>query len=73
MLSGGVIVEKGAVVRNSVIMEDVVISAGATVDYAIIDSEAMIGPGASVGRPDAGKDSIAVVGKGARIMNTEEA
>ena len=73
VLSGGVIVEKGAVIRNSVIMEDVVISSGATVDYAIIDSEAMVGPGASVGHPDAGKDNITVVGKGVKIMNTEEA
>ena len=73
VLSGGVIVEKGAVVRNSVIMEDVVISAGATVDYAIIDSETLVGPGASVGRPDAGKADIIVVGKGSQIMKKEEA
>ncbi len=67
VLSGGVIVEEGAVVRNSVIMEDVRICSGATVDYAIIDSESVILPGVKVGEENAGKDTIRVIAKGSEV------
>ena len=67
VLSGGVVVEEGAVVRDSVIMEDVRISEGACVDYAIIDSETVVCPGAKVGRENAGKDAIAVIAKGSEV------
>ena len=42
MLFRKVIIEKGAVVRNSVIMAGCVIKAGAVVENAIIDKEATI-------------------------------
>ena len=49
MLSPGVRVDAGAVVRDSIIMFDTVIRAGAVVDRAIIDKEVVVGPNAIVG------------------------
>ena len=49
VLSPGVRVDPGAVVRDSVIMFDTVIRAGAVVDRAIIDKEVSVGPNAVVG------------------------
>ena len=49
VLSPGVRVDVGAVVRDSIIMFDTVIRAGAVVDRAIIDKEVVVGPGAVVG------------------------
>jgi glucose-1-phosphate adenylyltransferase len=52
VLSPGVRVAAGAVVRDSIVMFDAVIEEGATLDRAIIDKEARIGAGASVGVGD---------------------
>jgi glucose-1-phosphate adenylyltransferase len=49
VLSPGVRVDPGAVVRDSIVMFDTVIRAGAVVDRAIIDKEVSIGPNAIVG------------------------
>jgi glucose-1-phosphate adenylyltransferase len=49
VLSPGVRVDVGAVVRDSIIMFDTVIRAGAVVDRAIIDKEVSVGPNAVVG------------------------
>jgi glucose-1-phosphate adenylyltransferase len=49
LLSPGVLVEVGAVVRDSIVMFDSVIKAGAIVDRAIIDKEVTVGPNAVVG------------------------
>jgi glucose-1-phosphate adenylyltransferase len=49
VLSPGVRVDPGAVVRDSIIMFDTVIRAGAVVDRAIIDKEVSVGPNAIVG------------------------
>ena len=67
ILSGGVIVEEGAVVCDSVIMEDVVINKNASVFTSIIDSDAIVGEGAQVGTENAGKDKITVIAKGTEI------
>jgi glucose-1-phosphate adenylyltransferase len=77
VLSPGVRVEKGAVVRNSVIMNDTVIRAGAEVSRCILDKEVEVGANATLG---AGEDEtpnklepanintgITIVGKRARI------
>ena len=61
VLSCGVCVEKGAVVRDSVIMEDVVIKAGAVVTRAMIDRRAYVDRGVTVG--DTAGTEITVVGK----------
>jgi glucose-1-phosphate adenylyltransferase len=49
VLSPGVRVDVGAVVRDSIVMFDSVIRSGAVVDRAILDKEVVIGPGATVG------------------------
>jgi glucose-1-phosphate adenylyltransferase len=49
VLSPGVRVDPGAVVRDSIVMFDTVIRAGAVVDHAIIDKNVSIGPNAIVG------------------------
>lgn len=76
LLSPGVRVEAGAVVRDSIIFSDAVIQAGARVDRAIIDKEAVIGAAAVVGDgpeipnqqfPDRVNTGITLVGKGAFI------
>jgi glucose-1-phosphate adenylyltransferase len=49
ILSPGVRVDPGAIVRDSIIMFDTVVRAGAVVDMAIIDKEVSVGPNAVVG------------------------
>jgi glucose-1-phosphate adenylyltransferase len=49
VLSPGVVVDVGAVVRDSIILFDSVIRPGAVVDRAILDKEVAVGPGAIVG------------------------
>ncbi|HLF27452.1 MAG TPA: glucose-1-phosphate adenylyltransferase [Anaerolineae bacterium] len=49
VLSPGVRVARGAVVRNSIILTDVEIRAGAVIDRSIIDKQAVVGENAHVG------------------------
>ena len=73
ILSPGVRVDVGAVVRDSIVMFDTVIRTGAVVDRAIIDKEVVVGAGAVVGEgpdgppnrkePDRLNTGITVVGK----------
>ena len=67
ILSGGVIIEEGAVVCDSVIMDDVVIRKNAKVYTAIVDSDVEITEGATVGKEGADKSDIAVIAKGSVI------
>jgi len=78
VLSPGVRVDVGAVVRDSIVMFDSVIRSGAVVDRSILDKEVVVGPGAIVGdgpyddRPNKGEPNrlntgITVVGKRAII------
>ena len=64
VLSNGVTVEEGAVVRDSVLMTDVTVKAGARVEYSIIDSDTVICENASVGKERASARGLAVVGEG---------
>jgi glucose-1-phosphate adenylyltransferase len=52
VLSPGVRVDVGAVVRDSIVMFDSVIRSGAVVDRAILDKEVVVGQGAIVGDGD---------------------
>ena len=52
VLSPGVVVEKGAVVRGSVVFHDTVVRRGAVVRDAIVDKHCVIGRGASIGDGD---------------------
>ncbi|MBA3534504.1 MAG: hotdog fold thioesterase [Ardenticatenales bacterium] len=77
VLSPGVYVAPGAVVRDSVIFTDTVIGPGAVIDRAIVDKEVHIGEGACVGEgednspnrdmPNRLNTGITVIGKGAHI------
>jgi glucose-1-phosphate adenylyltransferase len=77
VLSPGVRIERGATVRDSIIMFDAVIEAGATLDRAILDKECHIGGGARVGvgddmqpnrdEPERLYAGITLVGKRARV------
>jgi len=49
VLSPGVRVDPGAVVRDSIVMFDTIIRAGAVLDRAIVDKEVSIGPNAIIG------------------------
>ena len=62
VLSAGVKVGAGAVVEDSVIIDNVVIEAGAVVKYAILDSGVRVGKNAKVGADRATAAGIAVVG-----------
>ncbi len=77
VLSPGVYVSPGAIVRDSVIMNDTWIGPGAVVDMAVIDKKVVIGSGVQLG---GGEDNtpnaemadrlytgISVVGKGAHL------
>jgi glucose-1-phosphate adenylyltransferase len=77
VLSPGVRVAAGAIVRDSIVMFDAVIGANAVVDRAIVDKEAHIGAGAQVGvgenaaanrvEPERLSAGITLVGKRARV------
>ena len=62
VLGANVYVGKGAVVEDSVIMNDTTIEDGATVQYAILDEKVTIGKKATVGAPRESGEAIAVVG-----------
>ena len=67
-----VTVEKGAVIRDSIIMPGTVIKSGAVVQYAIVAENAVIEENAVVGeRPEAMDDldkwGVAVIGKGVTV------
>ena len=49
ILSPGVIVEKDALVENSVVLDDVTIEPGARIRHAIVDKEVIIRAGTAVG------------------------
>ena len=77
VLSPGVRVARGAVVRDSIVMFDTVIGEGAVVDRVILDKDCQVGAGATVGfgedlRPNRDEPErlfagITIVGKGAHI------
>jgi glucose-1-phosphate adenylyltransferase len=77
VLSPGVCVEPGAVVRDSVIMDDTIIRAGAVIDRCILDKEIEIGAGTQVGagddmtpnllEPGNLNTGITIIGKRARV------
>lgn len=77
VLSPGVRIEKGAVVRDSVVMNDSVIASNARVERAIIDKRVRIEPEAEIGygvdnvpnrrHPDRLNTGLTVIGKRAHI------
>lgn len=66
VLSNGVTVEEGAVVKDSVIMKGTVIKAGAVVNYTVMDGDTVVGSGCSIGG-DKQNGEITLVGGGLSI------
>jgi glucose-1-phosphate adenylyltransferase len=71
VLGPGVVVEKGAVVRDSVVLEDCVIRAGAEVRTAVLDERCEVLPGARVGGEGSGRlvrdEELVLAGRDCRI------
>lgn len=67
VLSAGVVVERGAVVRDSVILGNVTLKADSTVDYSVIDADTVVGKGATVGKEMVFSKGITLVGGGLNI------
>ena len=78
VLSPGVYVSPGAIVRDSVVMNDTWIGPGAVLDRVIVDKNVVVGAGVRLGcgddfttpnreQPDKLMTGITIVGKGAHI------
>ncbi len=78
VLAPGVVVEKGALVKDSILFEDCVIRKGAIVDLAILDKRVRVGSGAVIGfgdnytianrlKPSHLYTGITLIGKGAVV------
>ncbi len=67
VLSHGVIVEPGAVVKDSVIMANTYVGKDATVNHSILDENITVEQGATVGASKETDPGIAVVGNGCKI------
>lgn len=77
LISPGVYIESGAVVRDSIISDGCVIARGAVVERAILDKEVYVGENAVIGpsgdftpneeRPELLNSGISIVGKRARL------
>jgi glucose-1-phosphate adenylyltransferase len=77
VLSPGVYVSPGAIIRESVILTDTWIGPGALIDRAILDADVVVGPSAVIGYgedytpnrelPDRLNTGITVIGERSRI------
>jgi glucose-1-phosphate adenylyltransferase len=77
IISPGVYIERGAVVRDSIIFDGCVISAGAVIERAVLDKEIFVGENCVIGpagdntpnqeRPELLSGGITIVGKRARL------
>jgi glucose-1-phosphate adenylyltransferase len=76
IISPGVVIERGAIVRDSIVMHGSTVAAGAVLDRAILDKEVVIGAGARVGSGEPASqpavrgivtEGLTVIGKDARI------
>jgi glucose-1-phosphate adenylyltransferase len=63
VIGPGVVIEEGAIVRDSILFHDCYVAPGATVARAIVDERVRVEPGAEVG----GVEEIAVVGAGETV------
>ena len=70
VLGPGVVVEEGALVRDSVVFQDTRVEEGARLDWTVVDRDCVVAPGAEVGSADTDpddSDAIVLVGRGSRI------
>ena len=71
VISSGVTIAKGAVVKDSVIFANAQIGEKAVVEYSIIDEKVIIGKKAVIGEPKEAGKGIAVVGRASVIKDKE--
>ena len=64
LISSSVRIEKGAVVKDSVIMSGTLIKEGASVTYSIVDENAVIGKNSVVGADKSTTKNVTVVSAG---------
>ncbi len=78
VISPGVYIAAGAIVRDSIVLTDAVIGPGAVLDRVIVDKQAVIGEGAQVGvddgqnrpnetMPEVLNTGLTLIGKGAHV------
>jgi len=76
VLGPGVVVEAGAHVEDSVLLDDVVVRRGARVTTAVVDERSEIGPDAVVGGPTrtrvARDEEVTLVGRESRVGRRQE-
>jgi glucose-1-phosphate adenylyltransferase len=70
ILSPGVRVLPGAVIRESVVLTDAIIESGAVVERTIVDKQVRIGENARIGGVDSSGDlKICMIGKNSHVMS----
>ena len=67
VLGTGVKVERGALVKDSVLMDNVTVGAGAEITYSILAPEVTVGGGARLGAPRETAAGVTVIGEGVNI------
>ena len=67
VLSHGVIVEAGAIVRDSVVMANTYIGKDASVNFSILDENITVETGAKIGESKDTAKGLAVIGNGCKI------
>ena len=66
VLGPGVVVDEGAVVRDSIVFRDTHIQSGARLDWTVVDQDCVVGPDAEIGSPDTDPDdpdAIVLIGR----------
>ena len=71
LLSNNVKVEKGAIIKDSVIFENTVIKEGAIINHSIVANDVVVGKNAIIGEDKENSSKIAVVGEGFNVLNNQ--
>ena len=67
VLGTGVKIERGALVKDSVLMDNVTVGAGAEITYSILAPEVKVGGGARLGAPREVAAGVTVIGEGVTV------
>lgn len=71
LLSNNVKVEKGAIIKDSVIFENTVIKEGAIINHSIVANDVIVGKNAIIGEDKENSSKIAVVGEGFNVLDNQ--
>lgn len=69
VLSSSVVVGKGSIIKDSVIMRGTKIGENVVMNYGMIDEDTYIGDNVVIGDKKSSKDNIALIGRGMNIEN----